>query len=392
MKDRDPDQLIADIYASIFEPVLPIPLLGDLVDYVDSDIGVLTEERPASCEVSAVTPVGMSLESAQCYVDRYAAGSVLLRESARFTRPGAIFCDHMITRYSAYVESVAYQEYFSPLGAEHMLKLQLEYSAGWVTSLVFRRSKRQGPYAEGDLRHARQIASHLVHSFRQRRRLMRERVTASPVAAAIEQLGMALVIVDARSRIRFANRPAERLLSLGRFVTVKGGRLEGAEPLADKALRRLLSAARGAHTCESPAAALLSEACNDGGMPATVTAMPLGPWLAGRMGLASDPATMLLIDTPQQPAGREAESRLADMFSLTPTESAIALALQRGYSVSEIASFRGSTREAVRFHLKNLFDKLGVHSQSQLVHRVSESLRLLWAANADGDWPGAPPL
>jgi len=73
------------------------------------------------------------------------------------------------------------------------------------------------------------------------------------------------------------------------------------------------------------------------------------------------------IDSPEQ----SATDVLDELYRLTPSEAAIVFLLCQGQSVAQIARHRGTSRDAVRFHLKNVFQKLHVARQSELVSRVS---------------------
>jgi DNA-binding NarL/FixJ family response regulator len=58
---------------------------------------------------------------------------------------------------------------------------------------------------------------------------------------------------------------------------------------------------------------------------------------------------------------------------VTPRERDVLEALVTGASTREIAKQLVISEYAVRYHLRNLFQKLEVHSRSQLVARVLQS-------------------
>lgn len=70
-------------------------------------------------------------------------------------------------------------------------------------------------------------------------------------------------------------------------------------------------------------------------------------------------------------AGLEA-SRLAEMFSLSRSESEIAIALLRGESLVDIAHVRGVQHETVRSQVKSLLRRVGVANQKQLAATLTQ--------------------
>ena len=61
---------------------------------------------------------------------------------------------------------------------------------------------------------------------------------------------------------------------------------------------------------------------------------------------------------------------LRQLYGLTPAEAQITEALCTGSTVRQIAARRRTSENAVRFHLKNIFQKLGVRRQADLVKLV----------------------
>ena len=58
---------------------------------------------------------------------------------------------------------------------------------------------------------------------------------------------------------------------------------------------------------------------------------------------------------------------LAAMYDLTPAETRVALAIHEGLVVKTIASRQKVSGDAIRYHVKNLFKKIGVRNQRELV-------------------------
>ena len=61
---------------------------------------------------------------------------------------------------------------------------------------------------------------------------------------------------------------------------------------------------------------------------------------------------------------------LARKYGLTPAERRVAAQLALGLTVREIAASTGRRESTVRWHVRNLHSKLGVHRQADVVRLV----------------------
>lgn len=64
------------------------------------------------------------------------------------------------------------------------------------------------------------------------------------------------------------------------------------------------------------------------------------------------------------------ERVLRSLYAMTTAEAHVAMHLARGHSLSETARAVGITRETARSQLKAIFQKTGVHRQSDLLHLI----------------------
>ena len=69
----------------------------------------------------------------------------------------------------------------------------------------------------------------------------------------------------------------------------------------------------------------------------------------------------------QQPMAVEI---LRTIFGLTPSEAKVAYAMALGEAPGAVAAAQGTTVNAVRFHLKNAYAKVGVNDKTALAARV----------------------
>ena len=64
------------------------------------------------------------------------------------------------------------------------------------------------------------------------------------------------------------------------------------------------------------------------------------------------------------------------LFSLTPAEANIAVALADGLTLSEYAELKGISIGTTRIQLKSVFSKMGINRQAELVRKLYSSVSM----------------
>ncbi len=78
------------------------------------------------------------------------------------------------------------------------------------------------------------------------------------------------------------------------------------------------------------------------------------------------PRAIVFITDPERP-GAPIEDVLTNLYALTAAESTVTAQLLTGASVAELAERLCITQHTARTHLKRIFDKMNVRTQSQLM-------------------------
>jgi DNA-binding CsgD family transcriptional regulator len=311
------------------------------------------------------------------YEDYYAYGSVLLKESAKYKRVGRIFSDHMIPHYNDYTKSETYNDFFVPHDAHHLMQAHIERAGGWVTALAFRRPKARGIYSKSDHERFTLLIPHLVSAARHSRLLSSQALVSQSLISALEKLHLAVLVLDSIDRVVFANSRAEKLLRQGEVIAVSNRRLVAARQEDKAPLKRLLASARATPeiATKTPQSHLVVKASGNE-QSVFVSAMPLTRRVAEPLG--GRPAVIVFVSASRRLRG--AEKVISELYRLTRAEARVVVGLYDGLTIEEIAETGGTSRDAVRFHLKNVFQKLGVHRQTGLVKLISSGPALLLMA------------
>ncbi len=192
-----------------------------------------------------------------------------------------------------------------------------------------------------------------------------KRVETQLFRSALDRLSVAVFLVDAGSKIMYANEKADMLLSSQSHVLSKAGILTTvntamAEPMADT-IRRTTSQDLGSRGIGIPVGS---------GRDAPVVAyvLPLG---GGTARSAFQPAAAAVFISTAVGAVPASEAVLATLYDLTPSEARVLLKVGEGQTVTAVALELGVSENTVKTHLARVFQKVGVNRQPDLVAIVA---------------------
>ena len=189
------------------------------------------------------------------------------------------------------------------------------------------------------------------------------RTRAASGMQALTRAGLSWIAFDREARVLDIDPNAEAWLrDLTGSAPRAGERLRGLGASAEQRLGEAI-ARLGGDEPASPSPVLLRE---DPHFEALLTATDI----------FAIPAILALCRLPRTRTD-ESGKMLARLFGLPPREAELAIALSEGLSIAEAAQSMGLTLETARNYSKQLYAKLGVRGQTQLVRLVCESAALL---------------
>ncbi|MFC7513645.1 helix-turn-helix transcriptional regulator [Herbaspirillum sp. GCM10030257] len=183
----------------------------------------------------------------------------------------------------------------------------------------------------------------------------------------LDRVRFPLLVMNAAGDVRMANTLGQQWLSSSSCLP--GQRVE-----EDDARQRLQAAIRAACGLAGPKRASGAKLARPDGSPCVVSTVPL-PAQAESMLHSLEPLALLLVSEPQSGAG-PANDLLKEVFYLSPAEIRVTRILLRGLTLKNACEELTISIETGRKHLKSVFNKVGVHRQSDL-QRVLGSLDLI---------------
>ncbi len=176
------------------------------------------------------------------------------------------------------------------------------------------------------------------------------------LAAVLETLGTAMLVLDVMARVRYANAAAGRLLGLDGPLHLRDGCLVAVPPHPRDAIRELV--AHSLAVGRSQGAMLRNRWSREG---VWVLATPL----SGDAGFV-----LLKLAAPWEQTPTDIHL-VRQALGLTIAEARVACALAEGTTAEEYAGQTGVSLSTVRTQIRAILEKAGLHRQSDLVRLVT---------------------
>ena len=289
--------------------------------------------------------------------------------------PGALIND--VDHYGdAYFERTPiYNEVLKWIDCRYRVTANLPISDGLVGGFAVTRAKTTGAFGDEDVGRLELLLPHIVRALRLQQRMRRLERDAHNIAAALDRLPTAAVIVSQSLQIICDNRQAEELLGSCESLRIRRGELVPKRASEATALRKaakdaIALADSAIETPIAPPAVVAISRPEE--LPLEVLAVPLRPRYQLRQKTDQKArALLLLYDPATRP--RIDPVLIERLFGLTPTEADVAARLAEGMSIAEIADQRQCSASTVRTHVKRVLQKTRTNRQAELVQLILTS-------------------
>jgi DNA-binding CsgD family transcriptional regulator/PAS domain-containing protein len=208
------------------------------------------------------------------------------------------------------------------------------------------------------------LVPHLQQALRTQNGLSGLSWRTGELAEALDSVEHGIVIVTSDSRLVHGNAAAEQLLAEGDGLVSHAGRLVASAPHMRARLEALLHFALGGDALGIRHGGSLACGRASGQRPYAVHVLPMN-----RLGTEFAPhgptAIVLIVDPERRPI--PGPDMLRQLFGLTKTEVAVAQLVVNGEGLGPIGEQLQLSRDTVKTHLRNVFNKTGTHRQAELV-------------------------
>lgn len=268
-----------------------------------------------------------------------------------------------------------YADFCRPHGLYHVIGTAFSVAPGEVALLGVHRQRAQGPFADSPLVQAQlqALLPHLQRALHIRDRLAHSGMQERTTRAALDALDTAVLLIDSRLEVVYANASALALFgpglerSLNTSGSVPGGGPRcGAPPQLAQAVRLAIGGAQGKRAA-APVASVV-RLPRPGAPDLCLTVAPFQP---PQGPCRQRPCALVLARDPLAPP--VAAPVLQQLFDLTQAEAQVAQALAHGAAIDSIAADTGVSINTVRTHLHHIYDKTGTARQGELIAKIHQS-------------------
>lgn len=304
---------------------------------------------------------GPIVEAQEVYISHYSKLDVW-NPGARRMGLGrlTLACEH--TSEQELVKTAFYNDFARHLGIFRPLGATLKVGTDTVASIGIEQAFAKRLFEEKDKKPLAPLLPHLKAALQLRINQRRGQIRRDLRSNALDALAFGAVVCTNDARIVLANSAAEELARAGAGVVLsprEGG--IRAETAGDtQKLRRLI---------HDVAAGGASGGLRLTGVDGIAALLGLVTPLPSTFGVVPGHVMVALRSVRDSPVFKE--GMLASLFSLSPSQAAIALALYNDRSPEEIAAERGNSITTIRTHLKEIFARTGTENQRGLVRLLS---------------------
>jgi DNA-binding NarL/FixJ family response regulator len=259
-----------------------------------------------------------------------------------------------------------YERFCRPQGLDDQLAMVIEFSPSLLASLGMGHHESMPPISDDQIEMCRPLIPHLRRAVLISNLLLSRSIVASSFEAALDALGSAVLLVDARGRIIYANEQADNMLRKDDPIAQLGGRLVIPRELVKGQFEQAIAAAASGEEALRHGAGLPVRRADGSGM--IVHVLPLR-----RRSTRAPPAAVaaVFVAPPSAELNMPLEA-MRILYDLRPAEVRVLDLVARGVSGKGVGEALGISQNTAKTHTLRLFDKVGVHSRAELIRLVHE--------------------
>lgn len=258
-----------------------------------------------------------------------------------------------------------YNDYLRPQDKMHAIGAYLIKQGNNSLVLGAQRGRREGEFGDEEFRLLNILLPHLARAAHVHRKISSLTVEKESALGALDHLRMGVILTNSVGTPLFANRAAEKMLAENTGIGCFHNRLVLNSPQETAQLHKLIGdAAQGVIGVAVGGDMRITLDNGHDHLHCLVTPVSLEFNARWNLALGTDCVAIFLT----RPGGVElSPERLALLYKITPAEARLAARLAAFSSVEEAATDLEISVSTARTHLKSIYAKTGVRSQSELL-------------------------
>lgn len=375
--------VVENIYACASEPARWDDTLGSISRLIRADsyaqyVFDLDAPDRTFSRTDILTPADLERYN-RCF-----AGDDPWNDRLRDQPVGRMFTTDELVGMGVFRSTRLYCEMLRPLGIEYTLGGAISRDDSRFGCVNFHRPAGMASFGKSEAQFLGRLSPHLSRAFFIHNQLTSHRIVARSGLEVLDRMALTMMLLDNNGRVVACNQQAEELFSLGLFCR-ENGELQLYNASGAGRFRTMLrEVLKGSGSNRLfPAGALRVVPFSDDTAIYEILALPFVP-SGQQLGLLLSPVAAAVFVKRVDGTPLPHVQLLRQLYGLTATEAKVCRQLVEGLSIAEIAERMEVSREAVRYHCKNLLRKAGVRRQAELIKSVCSGVAPLGRAKPLG--------
>lgn len=268
------------------------------------------------------------------------------------------------------IQSPFYTECLQPSGMEYALCVFLEEPGGYQGWLYLFRDASAGEFNEAIKNDLREIALRLQHAVHVFAALKRRRIERDVYESTLAAMHIGSIIFDQTGKVLRVDRIAHAILDELDTISIVEDRIRIQSKERSLQFSRICEELRE-NTTDVRGMNIPRREGSE--LRLLVRRLPEHFEYSRRQNATF---TLFIADSTCTPAAISGKL-IAEIFGLTKSESAVAAILASGAPVSDITATLHLTESTVRSYIKQIYAKMGINRQAELIAIVSKSLAMV---------------
>jgi len=289
--------------------------------------------------------------------------------NAGLMKPGKVVTDRDIDLFynepGRYLKTEFYNDWLKEQGFRYVMGGTLQAENNIFINVTYFRSKSAGCFTDEDINCHKLFVPHLQKSLEMSQRIDRINITELASEVNINRLSSGVVVLGESGRVVHSNNIAKNILNENNGLIIKNQKVVATKPADNRTLqtkiRKSLYSRKRKISIE-PFHLIVTRP--DGRKPYQVTGLPA---VNNKMLFTLESPALIILLTKQDEVSNVDTEYWRIRHKFTDTEVSLATLLVQGSSVKDAANQLNISYGTARWHLRSIFQKTGVHRQSELV-------------------------
>lgn len=347
--------------------------MRSLATALNSPVGLFYRHSRLEAGGDITASEGISKKTLQDYETYYAARNVWLQSDPKSIERVPIRNSHRQCSRKVLTASEFYCDFLKPLSLSQAVGATVGIDDNHVLSLGVVSGSSREDYGVNDESLLAQLAPYVARCVNIKSIIGDHQTRASAYSHALDRVSCPAILTNSNHDLLHLNSAAEKLIYPKGPLKIELGRISLINKMATDSLSAAIKAA-----CNSAAkigngdscqyVAIEDEAYSGGLRIGAIAASAHSEWLA------SKPTEVMLFVAEDRDHKPDAVDRIRRRYGLTKRECEVVALIGLGLNGLELSRSLGISYQTFRVHLKNVFSKTGVRSQTELARIIGEQL------------------